>query len=125
MATILDKHRVIGIRHALKKLKEAGLVEDETLYASDAVDDVQDEMLAVAQTWYEIGARRGAIEVINAILDGRFSVSKNSNGEVEITAHVKELSWSKRLKVTVGNVKKIVEKQKYRLTLKDLEFPGQ
>ena len=44
MATILDKHRVIGIRHALKKLKEAGLVEDETLYASDAVDDVQDEI---------------------------------------------------------------------------------
>ncbi len=25
-------HRVIGIRHALKKMKEAGLVEDESLY---------------------------------------------------------------------------------------------
>jgi len=118
----LKEHRVIGIRHSLKKFKDAGLVEDESYYPSEAVENVQDEILAVAQAWYEIGAKRGAIEIINAILDGEFEVNSNANGELEIIAHAKSVSWSKRLRVTVGNEKKIIQKQKYRLTLKDLEF---
>jgi len=120
----LKEHRVIGIRHSLKKFKDAGLVEDESYYPSEAVENVQDEVLAVAQTWYEIGAKRGAIETINAFLDGKFKVNSNTNGELEVIAQTKTqtVSWSKRLKVTVGNEKKLIQKQKYQLTLKDLEF---
>jgi hypothetical protein len=118
----LKEHRVIGIRHALKQFKEAGLVEDECFYPSEAVENVQDEMLGIAQTWYEIGAKRGAVEILNAILDEKFKVRKDAKGNMEIVAEVNNISWSKRLKVTIGNERRYVKKQKYTLTLKDLEF---
>ena len=122
MAVILETHRIIGIRHALKQFKEAGLVEDESFYPSEAVDNVQDEMLSVAQTWYEIGAKRGAVEILTAMLDGKFKIRKDAKGNMEIIAEVNSISWSKRLKVKIGNEKRYAKKQKYVLTLEDLEF---
>ena len=37
------KHRIIGIRHTLKKLKDNGLVEDGTNYPNVAVANIKDE----------------------------------------------------------------------------------
>jgi hypothetical protein len=37
MADLLAKHRVIGIRHALKALRDAGLISDGVNYPEDAV----------------------------------------------------------------------------------------
>lgn len=50
MIDILKKHRVIGIRHALRQLKDAGLVDDENLYADEAVADVRWELLSTARS---------------------------------------------------------------------------
>ena len=41
--------RVIGIRHALTQLKKVGLAEQDTLYPKDAVQNVQTEVLEVAE----------------------------------------------------------------------------
>ncbi len=40
MNDILTKHRVIGIRHALKVLKEAGLISSGVTYPEDAVIEI-------------------------------------------------------------------------------------
>lgn len=40
MSDKLKKHRVIGIRHALRKIKDAGLISDDILYPEDAVDEL-------------------------------------------------------------------------------------
>jgi hypothetical protein len=115
-------HRVIGIRHALNQLKTAGLVEQDTLYPRHAVQDVQSEILAVAERWYRVGARRGALEILEAILDGDLEVHVNNKGEREIVASKNSVTWSKRLNVNVGNTKQQIPEQTYELTLKDLEF---
>lgn len=36
----LKKHRIIGIRHTLKKIKEAGLISDGVIYPEDAVEQL-------------------------------------------------------------------------------------
>jgi len=115
-------HRVIGIRHALKHLKTAGLVEQDTLYPHHAVQDVQGELLTAAERWYRIGAKRGALEIIKAFLDGHFEVQIKKNGKREIVANKGPVTWSKKLNVTVGNAKRQVPKHTYKLTLQDLEF---
>jgi len=122
MTDKLKQHRIIGIRHALKEFKGAGLVEEESLYPTEAVTNVQNEILSVAQTWYEIGAKRGALEIIDALLEGKFEVNSDKSGERKIIANVNSISWKRRLKVTVGNEKHAIDKQKYILTIKDLDF---
>jgi hypothetical protein len=40
MADTLQKHRVIGIRHALKEIRDAGLIPDGITYPEDAVEEL-------------------------------------------------------------------------------------
>jgi hypothetical protein len=123
MADQSGKHRVIGIRHALKAFKKSGLVENDVLYPKDAVSDVQSEILSVAQHWYKIGAKRGAIRILEAFQDGILEVAEDKAGKTEIVSRTKSpLSWSRSLNVNVGNSKQTVPKETYKLTLKDLEF---
>ena len=120
--TTAKGHRVIGIRHALRHLKEAGLVEEDVLFPADAVSDVQADILAVAERWYIVGAKRGALEVIQAILDGHFDVEEDSEGNRTIVASNNSISWRKHLNVRVGNKKLRVGPKTYKLTLADLDF---
>ena len=41
MSDIRKKHRVIGIRHTLKQIREAGLIPDGIIYPSDAVNELK------------------------------------------------------------------------------------
>ena len=123
MTDSFGKHRVIGIRHTLRQLKNAGLIEEETLHATDAVSDLQDEILSVAKNWYEAGSRRGAIEIIEEILNGNLEVRVNADGSKEVVANTEKVSWERCLTVTVGNIKKTVKTKKYKLNYKkDLGF---
>lgn len=122
MSDTLKEHRVIGIRHVLKKMKDAGLVDDDRLYPNEAIDDVQDEIEKTARRWYKIGARRGALALIDALLDGKFEVTVDKNGQRTLVAHVNSVEWEKSLIVSVGNSKRQIKKKKYQLTLNDLEF---
>lgn len=122
MSDILKKHRVIGIRHALRQLKDAGLVDDESLYPDEAVADVQGELLSTARSWYKIGSRRGGLEVLEAFLNGDFEVLANPDGTKEIVAHTRAVRWTKGLKVRVGSRTRRVEEREYTLTLKKLGF---
>jgi|ERR1700676_1095484 hypothetical protein len=118
----LKKHRVIGIRHALKRLKKAGLIEEEILFPDDAVDNLQNEILSVARKWYKIGAKRGALETLDAFLDRQFALQTSKTGKIEILARMSSVKWERRLNVTVGNAKQRVPKHLYKLTLQDLGF---
>jgi hypothetical protein len=116
-------HRVIGIRHALKAFKRAGLVEKDSMYPAQAVGDVTTEALGIAKNWYEIGAKRGAVEIIEAFLDGKFEIRIGDKQKREVIARTKTVKWKRQLNVTVGNRKHTVPKQQYVLTLEDLEWP--
>lgn len=116
------KHRVIGIRHVLRKLKDAGLVEQDSLYAREAVADIQDEFLSRARTWYMIGARRGAREVLEAFLGGKFTVRRSADGSREIHATADTVRWRKKLKVRVGSSSRMLKETTYRLSTESLGF---
>jgi repressor of nif and glnA expression len=116
------KHRVIGIRHVLRHLKNAGLVEKDALYAREAVADVQDEVLSRAIAWYKIGAKRGALEVLEAFLNGNFRVRKRDDGSREIIAKIAAVEWHKKLKARVGSNSRTVKETTYKLTTKELGF---
>ncbi|NDU91420.1 MAG: hypothetical protein G3I10_02185 [Ferrovum sp.] len=122
MQDIGKKHRVIGIRHVLRRLKKAGLVEEESLYANEAVEDVQNRVLAKVLTWYKIGARRGALVVLDAILDGKLTVRERRDGSREVIAKVKDLRWRKKLRVKVGKDSHTLKERTYSLTTEELEF---
>jgi hypothetical protein len=83
MAISAAGHRVIGIRHTLRTLKNAGLVDEDSLYAGQALGDVQGEMMAVAERWYQVGARRGAREILKVILENDFDVQTGKSGKRE------------------------------------------
>jgi hypothetical protein len=119
----LQTHRVIGIRHALKAFKDDGLLDDDTFYPDDAVDEIKDDMLRIARKWYRIGARRGALELLEAFLNGDFEIRTKKNGGIEIVANKDAVSWHRGLNVTVGNEKRHLERRKYSLKIKnDLGF---
>ena len=122
MIDTLKKHRVIGIKYALRQFKEAGLAEEDSHYPRDAVKDAQAKGLSIAERWYEIGAKRGARKILEAFLDGHFETTTDKDGKCEIVAKVDSVKWAKPLNVTVGNKKQQVPKRTYELTLKDLEF---
>ena len=122
MPTSSAGHRVIGIRYTLKHLKSAGLVEQDRLYPDQAVKDVQSEVLAAAERWYEIGANCGALEVLEAILDGKIEVQTTKKGKLVLVTKLSSVVWEKRLNVTVGNRKKSVAERTYELTVQELGF---
>lgn len=121
MADILATHRVIGIRHTLKQLKDAGLVERESMYPNEAIGDVRDFISKCATDWYQIGARRGAREVLDLILDGKLRVEKRGR-KYEIIAHVNNIEWETKLKISVGTKRRIVASKKYRVKVSELDF---
>src|SRR5689334_3254953 len=105
------KHRTIGIRHVLKKMKNAGLVEHDSMYADEAVSDIQNCTEQCIVTWYQVGAKRGALEILDAFLDGTLKVTRNKKtGKKEIISSVDDFTWVKRLKITVGKKKRTVAK---------------
>ena len=118
----LKRHRIIGIRHALKQLKESGLIEDDILYPEEAAECLQDEILSVAKKWYQIGAKRGADRVLQGFLDGEFTLDRDKDGNLEITAHKESVKWKRELNVTVGNEQRKIPSQIYKLTQEQLEF---
>jgi hypothetical protein len=117
-----SKHRVIGIRSALKQFKKAGFIDADTMYAKDAVGELQDETLSVARKWYKVGAKRGGREILEAFLDGTFTLRTTKDDKIEIVAHADSVTWERSLSVTVGNKKQKIPKDRYKLTLKHLEF---
>jgi hypothetical protein len=117
------KHRVIGIRSVLKALKKDGLLDDDIMYADDALTELKDQMLHLARIWYRIGAKRGVLEALEAFLNGDLEARKNKRGSAEIVAHTDELSWERGLNVTVGADKTRIKKRRYSLSVKaDLGF---
>ncbi len=114
-------HRVIGIRHALKAFKDAGLVDDGHNFPEDAVKDVTVGTLRTAVSFYRIGARRGATEAFDAILRGEFDVEERDDGRV-VKANVDSLSWTRGLWVMVGNRRRRVKRRSYRLRIRELGF---
>lgn len=119
MTDSTPKEVVIGIRHTLKVLKEQGLIEEATLYPDEAVSDLNNQILHVAKQWYKIGAKRGADEIIEEFLNGNLEVVVKSDGSREVIRYTEEVSWTRTLKVTVGNSQKEVKQQKYRLSYDD------
>jgi len=119
---INKKHRVIGIRHTLKKLKDSGLIDDEIFYPEEAVEEIQDEIILKAIKWYKIGAKRGILEFIKAILNKDIEIKMDENGNIEISTNLDKIVWTRQLKINIGN-KKIKTKTKVYIDfIKDLEF---
>lgn len=120
---ILKKHRVIGIRHSLKALKKEGLVEQDVLFPSEAVEDMREQIVDAALRWYKIGARRGARVLIKAILDGGVTVQKKGRRYI-LETDLDAIPWTKkRIKVRAGFRKISKELDGFELrTIEDLDF---
>lgn len=119
---LLGKHRVIGIKHTLKAFKNDGLIDEEVNYPDDAVDEIKDSIIEKSKKWYRIGARRGALEALEAIIQGNIQVKKKKDGTYELTAYIDALEWERDLRVKVGDEQKKIKRQKYKLTTKALGF---
>ena len=115
-------YRVIGIKHTLRRLKKAGLVDEDSNYPDEAVYDIQNGAKITATKWYKVGAKRGGIEVLNAILRGELEVVKNKEGGVEIISHTNSIQWTKSLKIRLGHETIKTDSKQYKLTVKELEF---
>lgn len=122
MATLEEernKHRVIGIRYVLKIQKEAGLVEEESLYAKEAVDDIYKRLLQKAQSWYKTGLKRGMLTAIEAFQNGDLEVQGEK--KMDCIANVESLSVNRTLNVRLGGDTKNIEVQ-HSIDVKDLGF---
>ena len=60
MSNLLKKHRVIGIRHSLRVLKDAGLISEKVIYPSEAVDELKPIKVKADSTRRQRNARRDA-----------------------------------------------------------------
>ncbi|MFZ0959884.1 MAG: hypothetical protein WAO35_03190 [Terriglobia bacterium] len=118
-----QKHRVIGIRHVLRAFKKEGLVESDSLYAQEGVEDVQDQISNTALRWYKKGARRGALVLMGAILRGDVTVRQSKSGAV-LETMLDTLPWpKKRIRVLAGRKKITKDLAGFGLeVVKDLEF---
>ncbi|MCL1088177.1 hypothetical protein L2744_00825 [Shewanella profunda] len=97
----LDKHRVIGIRHALRAFKDDGLIDEKINFPKDASDEVKRLIIETALKFYELGAEVGVYKTLNYIGDEKFQTYKR-NGQRYITANVKSIQWQHTFPVQAG-----------------------
>lgn len=115
-----SKHRVIGIRHALKVLKKDGLIGKEIIYPQDASDELIELFIATAIEFYELGAKQGAEKAIDHFIAEKFTTQKR-NGQRTITANVGSVKWQHTFPIKVGfSDKKIIKK--INIPIADLGF---
>jgi hypothetical protein len=74
MSDLLRKHRVIGIRHTLKQIKNAGLISDGITYPDDAVAELLQTFGKANNAKRHRAARKDAsipalVQTIAAMLD--------------------------------------------------------
>lgn len=107
-----SKHRVIGIRHALKVLKTDGLISKDIVYPKDASDELIELLIATAIEFYELGAKQGAEKAIDHFIAEKFTTQKR-NGQRTVTANVDAVKWQHTFPVKVGfSEDKIIKKIK-------------
>jgi hypothetical protein len=116
------KHRIIGIRHTLKKLKDNGLVEDGTNYPDIAVSNIKDELSRKSIKWYQIGYKRGAKEVLDRLLNQKILVKYDKNGDLFLETKLKKITWTKKLKIKTGKAIRTLPAQKFKIEIRDLDF---
>ncbi len=117
-----SESRIIGIRHALKRLKGHDLVEEDTYYPDDAVDDIQSLIAEVGRRWYLIGARRGAKIILAEALAGRLAIEASAAG-VDIEATRGRIPWPQsEIRVRCGREKRAVSMKSSFLELVELGF---
>ena len=117
-----EGNRVIGIRYALRKLKDEGLVDEDSFYPDQAVEDIQGEAVAIATKWYQIGARRCVNELPDAIERGDVLVEYDSRdgGGARFFIPKPGLAWRRRLRVKVGTETIRVKRREYRVSPRDM-----
>lgn len=101
MDKISEKHRVIGIRHALKAFKDDGLISDKINFPKDATDEVKKLIIETALKFYELGAEVGVDKTLNYISDEKFETYKR-NGKRFIKANVNAVQWQHTFPVQIG-----------------------
>jgi hypothetical protein len=116
-------HRTIGIRHVLKRLKRRGLIDSDILYPDDAARDIEDRLITKARQWYRLGALRGAVVALDAILQGRIGVEQRPKGRT-LVGNTSKLLWPKRtIRVSIGKRKVKVQLPDFDVDMvKDLGF---
>jgi len=118
-STSPEGYRVIGIRYALKKLKNRGHVEQDTLYPDDAADDIDHRITKAAMRWYKIGVVRGAMVALEEVRKG--TIQANAN---QLRTQLSTMRWpKKRLNVRIGKRKVAVNLKGFKLrVIDDLGF---
>lgn len=120
MEKLLEQHRVIGIRHALKELKNKGLIEPEINFPKDASEELVELIVETALKFYELGAEIGVNKTIDYFIDEKFETYKR-NGKRTVTSNVNSVKWQHTFSVPAGITDNKVVKN-IRLPIKKLGF---
>lgn len=115
-----SKHRVIGIRHALKELKDKGLISDEIMFPADASEQLIELIITTALQFYELGAQTGVSKAIDYFMDGKLVTHKRKDSRV-IKAHIGAVTWQHTFPVPTGYTENKVVKQ-IRIPIASLGF---
>lgn len=121
MANKLAQQRVIGIRHSLRAFKDAGLVEEKSLFPKEGVGDVRKRLVRTAAEWYQIGARRGVREALELILDGKIVIEKRGRIR-ELITYIDHVEWETRLRINVGITQHVRPSRKYKVRVSAVGF---
>lgn len=116
----LKKHRVIGIRHALKVLKETGLIEERITFPQDASEEIVNLIVETALKFYQLGAETGVNKTIDYFIDEKFETYKR-NGNRIISSNVNSVKWQHTFPVQAGYTESKVVKN-IRIPVSKLGF---
>ncbi|MFM4705356.1 hypothetical protein [Aeromonas bivalvium] len=114
------KQRVIGIRHALKDLKNNGLISEQITFPSDASNEIIELIIKTAIEFYELGSKTGVEKTLNYILNEKYTTYKR-NGRRKILADFQTMTWQHTFPVQAGYSKSKVIKS-IRIPIKELGF---
>ncbi|WP_157203414.1 hypothetical protein [Methylomicrobium agile] len=101
MSNLLKKHRVIGIRHFSRVLKDAGLISEKVMYPSEAVAELKPIKVKADAARRQRNARRDAS--IPSIIRTIEKILKLPHGSVKI---IYPSGRQARSDATVGSLRK-------------------
>lgn len=82
-------------------------------------DEVNSSIETTAEDWYKIGAKRGMLEFMRYIQEGKITVEKGKQGEITFYTDKSYVSW--KMGLVISEDKDPISKN-YRVSMKSLGF---
>lgn len=116
------KGKIVGTLQLAGRPRRSESAVQDTYNPQHATEEVDEVIVAKAVEWYRLGAMRGAMEALQAMLDGTVTVRRARSGKLQLVAGKPAIVWKQSLTVNTPSERIRTEPYTHKLTFEALGF---